>query len=143
MKKTKPTTKNNLLAGNSAASAHRNPPALSDSARRAGLSRLLPLWPHEISDLSIAGRRRIIATLEKALRAERRRGHAGHWAYDLARHAALVKNLKSESAALQTFEICEKSERQKIATQRQTPTIQRSYVVFLISGGTLDRSPAG
>jgi hypothetical protein len=76
----------------------------SDSARREDLARLLPLWPVELADLSIAGRRRIIARLERALRAERKRGIAGHWAYDLARHAALVKNWKSESAALREIE---------------------------------------
>jgi hypothetical protein len=139
MKKTKPPTKNNLLAGNGAANSHRTSPVLSDSGRRAELSRLLPLWPHEISNLSSAGRRRIIATLEKALRAERCRGIAGHWAYDLARHAALVKNLKSECAALKTFEIGEKSAQQKILLQRRAPGTQRSYVVFLIRSG-LDRN---
>lgn len=57
--------------------------------RAAELGRLLPLWPREIADRSIEGRRRIVATIERALRAERKRGRAGHWAYDLARHVAL------------------------------------------------------
>lgn len=72
----------------------------SDAERRDELARLLPLWPNDIADLSIAGRRRIIAALERALRAERCRGKAGHWAYDLARHAALIRSWRLERAAL-------------------------------------------
>jgi hypothetical protein len=71
--------------------------------RRDELARLLPLWPNEIADLSIEGRKRIIATLERALRTERRRGKAGHWAYDLARHAALVRTWRNECAALRSI----------------------------------------
>ncbi len=64
------------------------------------LTRLLPLWPAEIADRSIAGREKLIATIERALRAERKRAKAGHWAYDLARHAALFRAWKRECAAL-------------------------------------------
>ncbi|MEQ1651268.1 MAG: hypothetical protein ABL897_02140 [Hyphomicrobium sp.] len=71
-----------------------------DTERRNELARLLPLWPNDIADLSIAGRRRIIAALERALRAERCRGKAGHWAYDLARHAALIRSWRLERVAL-------------------------------------------
>jgi hypothetical protein len=49
-------------------------------------------------DESPAGRRRIIARLRRALREERRRGIAGHWTYDLARHAALHRALQAEMA---------------------------------------------
>ena len=63
---------------------------LDDLRRRSELARFLPLWPAERADLSPAGRDRIIRLLAKALRHERRRGVAGHWAYDLARHAALL-----------------------------------------------------
>ena len=52
------------------------------------LSRLLPLWPAEIEDGSLSGRRRLVGLMERALRAERARGQSGHWAYDLSRHAA-------------------------------------------------------
>ncbi|MEQ1671718.1 MAG: hypothetical protein ABL893_12720 [Hyphomicrobium sp.] len=75
-------------------------PPQSDTQRRTELGRLLPLWPKEIADLSIAGRWHVIRTLERALRVERRRGRAGHWAYDLARHAALVQSWRRERAAL-------------------------------------------
>ncbi|MBK9077747.1 MAG: hypothetical protein IPL91_00760 [Hyphomicrobium sp.] len=73
---------------------------LRDEQRREELARLLPLWPKEVADLTIAGRHHIIRTLERALRAERRRGRAGHWAYDLSRHAALLATWRSECASL-------------------------------------------
>jgi len=60
---------------------------------------LLPLWPHEAADMSPAGRAHILAKLERALRAERRRGIAGHWTYNLARHVQLLRVYRSERAA--------------------------------------------
>jgi hypothetical protein len=38
----------------------------------------------------------VVARLERALRAERRRAKAGHWAYDLNRHIALRQALIAE-----------------------------------------------
>ncbi len=67
-------------------------------AHEAELMRLLPLWPHEVSDRSPAGRRRLLAVLRRALRAERRRGLAGHWSYDLSRHAQLLAIYRLECA---------------------------------------------
>jgi hypothetical protein len=67
--------------------------------RRAELQRLLPLWPSEIADLSLRGRRRVVQFLARALREERRRARGGHWAYDLARHAALARAWRSEREA--------------------------------------------
>jgi hypothetical protein len=64
--------------------------------RRTELARILPLWPHELDDESIGARRRILAKLRRALRAERRRGIAGHWTYDLARHAELLRVYRIE-----------------------------------------------
>lgn len=61
---------------------------------------VLPLWPHELSDMSAAGRRRRVALLRRALRIERQRGVAGHWTYDLARHWALLAWYREEVAAL-------------------------------------------
>lgn len=69
--------------------------------RLAELSRLLPLWPSELNDTSREGRLKVLAKLERAIRTERRRGRAGHWAYDLARHAALFRWYKIERAALE------------------------------------------
>ena len=67
--------------------------------RRTELPRILPLWPHELDDESLEGRRRILAKLRRALRAERRRGIAGHWTYDLARHVELLRVYRCELAA--------------------------------------------
>jgi hypothetical protein len=68
--------------------------------RRAALGRLLPLWPHELADESPQGRLRVVTRLRQALRAERRRGLAGHWTYDLARHVELVRLYRAETTAL-------------------------------------------
>lgn len=73
---------------------------LHHTERVTALSRLLPLWPGELADTSLNGRRVIVRRLAKALRAERQRGRGGHWAYSLARHAALAKALQAEHAAL-------------------------------------------
>ena len=58
---------------------------------RAEIAKLLPLWPRELADMSPAGRAHVVAVLERALRAERRRGLAGHWTYNLARHVQLLR----------------------------------------------------
>jgi hypothetical protein len=77
-------------------------PGAAGLARERGeaIARVLPVWPHEIDDRSEDGRRRLLARLARALRAERRRGVAGHWTYDLARHAALLRLYREELAAL-------------------------------------------
>jgi hypothetical protein len=64
--------------------------------RETELMRLLPLWPHEVADQSPSGRRRNLALLRRALRAERKRGLAGHWTYDLSRHAQLLALYRAE-----------------------------------------------
>ncbi len=61
---------------------------------------LLALWPAELANDSQAGCLRIVARLHRALRAERARGRAGHWTYDLNRHIALLGALKAETARL-------------------------------------------
>jgi hypothetical protein len=66
--------------------------------RRTELPRVLPLWPNELVDESEESRLRILARLRKALRAERRRGLAGHWTYDLARHVELLRVYRLELA---------------------------------------------
>ena len=67
--------------------------------RRTELAHILPLWPHELEDQTPQGRVRVLAKLRSALRAERRRGVAGHWTYDLARHAELLRVYRLEVAA--------------------------------------------
>ena len=67
--------------------------------RRRDLPRLLPLWPHEIDVADAAAHAHLIARMRRALRIERQRGQAGHWAYDLARHAALLRAYRAEVAS--------------------------------------------
>jgi len=67
------------------------------------LPALLALWPRELEDMSLAGTRHIIEQLKTALLAERRRGRARHWCYDLNRHMALVSALKGEQKHFATL----------------------------------------
>jgi hypothetical protein len=80
---------------------HQGPAAGSPQSydRRTELPRLLPLWPHELDDESPQGRSRVLAKLLRALRAERQRGIAGHWTYDLARHVELLRVYRHELAS--------------------------------------------
>ena len=74
------------------------------AARRSELGRLFPMWPAELMDCSLSGRRRIVQVLARALREERRRCRAGHWTYDLTRHAALSRHLKWERGELERLQ---------------------------------------
>jgi hypothetical protein len=67
--------------------------------RARDLPRLLPLWPHEVEAGSIAEHARLLARMRRALRMERQRGIAGHWTYDLARHAQLLSAYRAETSA--------------------------------------------
>ena len=71
-------------------------PSRQIQTREAELMRLLPLWPHEVTDRSPAGRQKLLYALRRALRAERNRGLAGHWSYDLSRHAQLLAIYREE-----------------------------------------------
>ena len=68
--------------------------------RRRHLPRILPVGPAEVADVSPSGIRSILARLARALRAERSRGRAGHWTYDLNRHIALAQAYESERRLL-------------------------------------------
>jgi Family of unknown function (DUF6477) len=83
-------------------------PAATRYNRATDLVRLLPLWPDELADDSIAGRTKVLRMLERAMRAERQRGVGGHWAYDLSRHANLMWALRAERAALKALEASHK-----------------------------------
>ena len=52
--------------------------------------------PFELADRSYYGRAALIAKLALVLAAERRRGLAGHWTYELARHRALLAVYRHE-----------------------------------------------
>ena len=67
--------------------------------RSRDLPRLLPLWPNEISTKDGNEHLRLLAKLRRALRCERQRSLGGHWAYDLARHAHLLRAYRAEMAA--------------------------------------------
>jgi hypothetical protein len=64
------------------------------------LVRLLPVGPDEITGAEPETTRRIVLKLAGALRAERARGRAGHWTYDLNRHMGLMQALKAEQGRL-------------------------------------------
>jgi hypothetical protein len=87
------------------ASGHRIFDAIAEAssgryARARDLPCLIALWPRELADSSAEGNLRILAKLERALRAERRRGLAGHWSYDLNRHLGLLRAYKGELALI-------------------------------------------
>ena len=84
----------------------------------ADLAKLLPLWPKQIDDRSIPGRRALLSALERALRLERKRARAGHFAYDLARHSALVKIWRLEVEALAALAPGARTSGLKIETRR-------------------------
>ena len=69
--------------------------------RRRDLPRLLPIWPEDLADLSLAGRAKLVARLANSLRRERQRGLAGDWCYDLSRHRQLVIAHAAERQAWQ------------------------------------------
>lgn len=68
--------------------------------RNREFQRLVPLWPGEISDKSLAGRLRLLNRLRSALRRQRCLGLAGHWSYDLARHRQLLEAYRREVMAV-------------------------------------------
>jgi len=82
-----------------------------DRARH--LPRLIPIEPDLLADGSTENRRRIVAALARALRAERNRGRAGHWTYDLNRHIALKQAYAAERRLLA-------EERQQATHQEKT-----------------------
>ena len=72
--------------------------------RARDLPKLIALWQHKLDDHSPEGRRRVLAKLRSALRAERRRALSGHWSYDLNRHLGLLSAYKGELAGLSRLE---------------------------------------
>ena len=75
-------------------------PVKGEYCRLEQLPRLLKLWPNEVEDYSYPGTLKIAALLRQALRTERNRARARHWAYDLNRHLGLIDALKAERARL-------------------------------------------
>jgi len=76
-----------------------SPAADAGYVRARDLPKLVPLWPREIAAMSRADHARLLARLRRALRAERQKGIGGHWSYDLARHAQLLRAYRAECEA--------------------------------------------
>ena len=68
--------------------------------RERDLPALIRLDPFAVAAEDAEGIARIMATLERALRAERCRARSGHWTYDLNRHIALHQAFLAESERL-------------------------------------------
>jgi hypothetical protein len=75
--------------------------------RQRHLPRLLPIPADDLVDVSPAAQRSILRRLARALRAERNRGRAGHWTYDLNRHIALAQAYAAERRHLAAVRILE------------------------------------
>lgn len=69
-----------------------------DRARH--LPRLIPIEAGQLTDDGPDVQRGIVSRLARALRAERTRGRAGHWTYDLNRHIALRQAYAAERRRL-------------------------------------------
>ncbi len=88
--------------------------------RNYDLPRLISLWPRELADETKDARSKIIAKLKCAIRAERQRGQAGHWAYSLDRHLGLLQALKAETAALKNMQVrLSRHQLQQVAAEPQ------------------------
>ncbi|WP_020180471.1 hypothetical protein [Methylopila sp. M107] len=66
--------------------------------RRRTLPRLIAFDARDLENAGPDLDEMIRAKLQRALRAERSRGAAGHWTYDLNRHLALTQALAAEEA---------------------------------------------
>ena len=86
--------------------------------RKRDLPRLIALWPRELADPTPQGSLVILRKLCRALRAERRRGLAGHWSYDLNRHLGLWSAYKAELASLPCVEGERLSSNARVAPER-------------------------
>lgn len=75
------------------------PAAPADYERRRDLPGLMPLFEDELVTPTLAAHARLLALIRRKLRAERARGIAGAWSYDLARHSALLHAYRAEAAA--------------------------------------------
>jgi hypothetical protein len=69
--------------------------------RSRHLPALIGIDPGVLSGAGAMPKSAILARLKRALRAERQRARAGHWAYDLNRHIALRQALIAEGGTRQ------------------------------------------
>jgi hypothetical protein len=71
--------------------------------RMRHLPQILGTTPRELADLSVRGRRALIARLIRLARNSAGAGRAGHWSYDPNRHIAILGALQAERAGLAAF----------------------------------------
>jgi hypothetical protein len=71
----------------------------TDYERARDLPKLLPCGSGSLRRRARPEHARLLARLRRALRAKRQRGLGGHWTYDLARHAQLLRAYRAEVAA--------------------------------------------
>lgn len=64
--------------------------------RGRDLPALIPMLGSDPYADTSPARRRVLALLRRALHRERCLGRAGHWSYDLGRHAALLSAYRTE-----------------------------------------------
>lgn len=76
------------------------------------LIRDVPISAEIVDDTSIAGRKRLVSTLEAICRREHAAGVANDWTYNYARHARLLRTLTREKIALCVAIERERSERE-------------------------------
>ena len=100
-------------AGPTAAALRRGGPAYE---RNICIPRLLPLSATDLGGEEPAVTRFIVLRLERALRSERARGRAGHWAYDLNRHIGLHQAHAAETRRLTALECAHKKKRWQSAS---------------------------
>ena len=79
------------------------PKNLAERLGRGASERLVMFHADDVGmchSVNEATRRAILTRLARALRAERNRGRAGHWTYDLNRHIALKQAYAAERALM-------------------------------------------
>ena len=118
--------------GTSKARFHGAVRRVADNAVRAGaavynrdrdLPALIRADPFSPMPDTAEGIRSVLARLERALRAERKRARAGHWTYDLNRHIALRQAYLAETERLAALPAAERPPnpgRQARASEAQT-----------------------
>lgn len=77
---------------------------IADYCRNRDLPKLIGLWPTDTVTSNGLADARLVQQIATALRRERQRGRAGHFAYDLARHHQLLIAYQAELALLKDIQ---------------------------------------
>lgn len=89
--------------------------------RARDLPRLIGIWPDALVGMDGPKHRRLVQKIAAALRRERQRGRAGHFAYDLARHQQLLRAYQAEKAAFTARPVLEPAGSLKADTSTVMP----------------------